>query len=161
MAHVAGLPAQDQTVLEQAQREIQAGVCSCVVIRGGAVLWQGEGRGVKPIKQLYESAEGRALLAGALLADKIVGKAAAMLLVLAGVRYAYGETMSQAALDYLQERGIPCGYGRLVPFIQNRDGSGLCPMEQAVLAIEEPKAGYEAIVKTIKRLMAQPPKAGR
>lgn len=141
--------------LEKARQEIQGGGCTCVVIRDGDILWRGEGRGVAPIRRLYESGEGRALLAGALLADKIIGKAAAMLLVLAGVQAVFGETMSEAAKAYLDAAGLPCGYGRLVPYIQNRAGDGLCPIEQAVLPIEDPEAGYRAILQTIEKLMAK------
>lgn len=146
---------QPSEVQAQAVAEIESGRCSCVVVQGGQIVWQGEGRGVAPIKRLYESEDGKKLLKGAFLADKLLGKAAAMLLVLGGVAAAYGLTVSEAAYEYLQVHGVPCGCGRLVPYVKNREGSGLCPLEQAVLMIDDPKAGYAAIVGTIARLMAE------
>ncbi len=145
----------ENPALAQAVEEIRAGGCSCVLIRGGEIVFRGEGRGVAPIRRLYESEDGKALLKGALLADKILGKAAAMLLVLGGVQAAHGETVSEAALGYLSRRGIPCSYTRRVEAIKSRDGQGLCPIEQSVLGIESPEEGYRAITKTIAKLMAQ------
>ena len=48
------------------------------------------------------------------VADRIVGKAAAMFMVHLGVRSIRAETMSELALQFLQQRGVTCAYDRLV-----------------------------------------------
>ncbi len=84
-------------------------------------------------------------LRGFSAADKIVGKAAAMLFVCAGVTEVFAEVMSKAAVNYLNERGIACSHGVLTDKIINRKGDGLCPMELAVIDIEDEKLGFSAI----------------
>ena len=84
-------------------------------------------------------------LRGFSAADKIVGKAAAMLFVCAGVTEVFAEVTSKAAVNYLKERGIACSYGVLTDKIINRKGDGLCPMELAVMDIEDEKLGFSAI----------------
>lgn len=86
-------------------------------------------------------------LTGAFVADKIVGKAAAMLLIRGGTLEVYAETISRPALETLQKKHVICVYENLVDFIQNRDGTGLCPMEESVLNIDDPQAAYKILAK--------------
>ena len=59
-------------------------------------------------------------LQGAVIADKIVGKAAATLMILGNARRIYADVVSQPALDLLQDTNIRIDFGQLVPFIKNR-----------------------------------------
>ena len=86
-------------------------------------------------------------LRGFSAADKIVGKAAALLFVLAEVSKVYGEVMSKAGLGVLRAHHIPCAYGTLTPYIVNRQGTGMCPMEETVQTIDDPKAAFDALLK--------------
>lgn len=138
--------------LAGAIRQIDGGTCSCVLLRQGKTLYTGEGRGVKPLIAVLESQP--ELLRGAVLVDKIIGKAAAMIAVLGGVERVAAVTMSTAAKEYLERRRIPAEARRLVDKITDRTGSGLCPLETSVLSIEDPEAGYRALKETIRRLMA-------
>lgn len=60
-------------------------------------------------------------LVGYTVADKIVGKAAAMLLVKLGVSAVYGEVASVGGVEFLRAHGVEVSYGSLVPYIVNRD----------------------------------------
>lgn len=68
-------------------------------------------------------------LRGASLADKVVGKAAASLMALAGVKEVYAEVISQPGLDMLRGANVGVSYAKLVDHIVNRTGTGLCPLE--------------------------------
>lgn len=70
------------------------------------------------------------LLKGASIADKIVGKAAAALMILGKVNEIYADVISSPALFLLHEANIKVGFGREIPFIQNRDQTDWCPMEK-------------------------------
>ncbi|MBQ1327343.1 MAG: DUF1893 domain-containing protein [Eubacterium sp.] len=48
------------------------------------------------------------------VADKMVGKAAAMLFVKAGIKNVYGRVMSNAGFDYLMRHDVDASYGTLV-----------------------------------------------
>jgi hypothetical protein len=69
-------------------------------------------------------------LQGALVADKVVGKAAAALLVLGRIQAIHADVISEPALRLLQNAQIKVYYGKTVSFILNRDQSGWCPLEK-------------------------------
>ena len=71
-------------------------------------------------------------LRGAKIADKVIGKAAAGLLVQGGVVEAYADVMSRLALPLLDEAGIPYRYGTLVDCIVIPEGDNRCPLERIV-----------------------------
>lgn len=108
-----------------------------------------DGRGVAPLLGVIAGGED---VSGASVADLIIGKAAAMLMKLLGVKSVYGEVMSAAGREYLTEHGITAEYGTLTESIRNRDGSGQCPMELAVKDISDPSAGLDAIKARLDRL---------
>ena len=106
---------------------------------GGELLTSDE-HGIRPpLLWLREKPE---ILRGADVADKVIGKAAALLFAYGGVRSVWAARMSEAARDFLQAAGIIIDYDELVPAILNRDGTGLCPMEQKVIGIDEPEEAF-------------------
>lgn len=122
--------------LERA-KQMLPGHTLCLV-KGEAVLTFG-GRGIAPMMGLLK--EGKDLT-GYSAADKVVGKAAAMLFFKAHIKELYAETISKAAADFLQEKGLPFSYGRMTERIVNREGTGWCPMESAVLTTDDAEVGY-------------------
>ena len=91
-------------------------------------------------------------LKGFSAADRIVGKAAAFLFVLAGVRAVYGETMTREAKAYLESMGIPTEARTLTEHIVNRAGDGPCPMERAVKNCTDPRQALVKIKETLQIL---------
>lgn len=89
------------------------------------------------------------LLDGAYVADRVIGKAAAMLMALGKVKEAFAVTISQPAVEVFQKHEIPYSYSCIVDYIKNREGTGLCPMEQAVLNIDMPCLAHQAIIKRL------------
>ena len=71
-----------------------------------------------------------AFLNGAYVADKIVGKAAAALMISGGVKKLYTNIISSLALDLLNDTDMEVSYKNQVPFIVNRDQSDWCPLEK-------------------------------
>jgi len=123
---------------------------SVVLCRGAERIISDE-RGVKPLVMLLDSdADCRGFSA----ADKIVGKAAAMLFSLLGVSGVYAAVMSEAGKAYLDSKGIKSEYGALVPEIINRAGTGRCPMEQAVSETDDAREGFARIKERIAQLRA-------
>ena len=75
-----------------------------------------------------------------------------MLLILGGVRAAYGEVMSAGAKALLEAHGIAVRYGVLTERIINRNGDGPCPMEQATAALTDPAAAPGVLREALDRL---------
>ena len=86
------------------------------------------------------------------IADKVVGKAAA-LCVLGKAEAVFGSVMSDGAVKVFEKHQIPYEFETRVQHIENRTKDGMCPMEETVQLIEEPEEAFEALEKTIARLM--------
>lgn len=101
--------------------------CSVVIRSQGQerCYWK---RGVADLLQLLTQ-EPEVLL-DAQLADKVVGKGAAALMVLGQVRQVYAHVISQPALQLMQTTGIEVQYGQCVEHIINRAGTDWCPVEK-------------------------------
>jgi hypothetical protein len=138
-------------LISEARRLIKSGEVSCVVIREGAIIHTADGRGVKPLLELYNNEPEK--LKDSCVVDKIIGKAAAMILILGGSASVFGEVMSVSARDYLTKRGIRHNFGRCVDVITARDKTGICPIEKSVLTVDDPKEGIVNITQTVNRLM--------
>ena len=106
---------------------------------GGGERIVSDARGISPMLDLL--AEGRDL-SGMSAADRIVGKAAALLFVLAGIREVYAEVLSEGGAAVLRAHGIPYSCGVLAEHIVNRRGDGICPMEEAVSGISDPEKAF-------------------
>ena len=119
-----------------------------MVIKGGVIVRTEYGRGIGPMMKLYESG----ILKDAFVVDKIVGKAAAMIMTLGGVKSCYGITVSRSAEKWLKKSGIPLEYENLIDSIRNRTGDGICPMEQTVAEIENVDDALCALKDKIKEL---------
>lgn len=131
-----------QTDVELAKEFLQKYNYSLVVVKED-VLFVSRKPGILPIVNLCN--EQLHKYYGASLADKVIGKAAALLLAETGVKEVYAQTISIAALPVLKQYGITYSYGELVPAIQNRLGDDLCPMEKLCADIESPTEAMEAI----------------
>lgn len=103
-------------------------------------------RGIAPTLTLLRQGKD---LRGYSVADKIVGRAAAMLFVKAGIVSVYAVTLSQGAKALLESHKIPTQYETLTQKIINRRGDGICPMEKAVEDIgdDEIDAGAEKLMQ--------------
>ena len=85
-------------------------------------------------------------LKGALIADKVVGKGAAALMILGGIKELYTDVVSSNAMDLFQTSDVKVDFVQEVPFIWNRDHTGWCPVE--TMCSEEESA--EAILQLIR-----------
>ena len=102
-----------------------------------------EEKGIRPMILWLE--DDPDFLRGASVADKIVGRAAAMIMVYAGVKEVYASVISNGAIELLKEAGISVIYSMPAIAISNRRGDGICPMERAVAPIREPEKAYELL----------------
>ena len=128
---------------------LHSSACSCVVRNKGRVE-RYYNRGVKDLYTLY-TADSQ-LLSGADVADKVVGRAAATLMILGGVRRVYADTISQLALELFAQNNVEISYNQVVPHIINRAKTDLCPLERATKdleSLEDIFAAIEAFVSSL------------
>lgn len=138
----------DKKALAAAVAQIKTDEAACVVLRDGAVVKTASGRGIAPILGLFD--EG--VLAGATVVDKIVGKAAAMVMTAGGVTACYALTVSKTALSWFRAHDVAVEYDTCVDVIINRAGDGPCPMEQTVKDIDSEDEALSALRYKIEEL---------
>lgn len=133
---------------EKALGILDARELTCVVCRDELVYVATE-RGVKPLLNWLDNGPE---LTGFCAADKVVGRGAAFLYCLLGIREVYAHIMSRPAAQVLERHGIAFQAGKLVDGIINRRGTGPCPFEDAVLEIQEPQDALTAIRNKLKQM---------
>ena len=106
---------------------LHAGGYSLVVSNGGSAF-AFVGRGVSDLFRLLS--EQPELLRGATAADKVVGKGAAALMAIGGIKELYADVISESAYEMLTRAGIKVAYGQKVAYIINRTHTDRCPLEK-------------------------------
>lgn len=79
-------------------------------------------------------------LQGASIADKVVGKGAAALMILGGIKELYTDIVSSKALELFRQSAVKVDFKQEVPFIWNRDHTGWCPVETMCSEVETAEA---------------------
>ncbi len=108
-------------------------------------------RGIAPILELMN--DDAKLLKDAIVADKVIGKAAALLLIYGKVKHIHAVVISELAIDILNQYKVSFTYDQKVPYIINRTKTDMCPMEHCVLEINDPEYAYEALKEAVVKLM--------
>lgn len=137
----------NKDLLEAKKRLIEGGY-TCVVMKNEQICTSTE-RGVKPLLAWLDDGVD---LQGYSAADKVIGKGAAMLYVLLGVKEIYTTVISKPAKSILEQYGIEVSYDQCVEGIRNRTNTGLCPMEEAVKGIHDPKEALQVMCEKMKSM---------
>ena len=113
-------------------------------------VYTSQERGVKPLLHLLTEKKG--FLKGASVADKVIGKAAALLMVLGEIKEVHTLIISEPAIKVFEKYNISCFYDKKVDRIINRTGDGLCPMETLCLDVDNPAEAFQKIIEKISKM---------
>lgn len=97
------------------------------IVKDGKLVFSSYERGIKPLYTAVEQLKDE--LEGSSVADKVTGKAAAMLCKYANIKELNTKLISENAINVFKETTIIYEYGESAPFIKNRDETGMCPVE--------------------------------
>lgn len=136
------------TNLTKARELLDRGSYTCVVCRDDTVF-TATTRGVAPLLAWLEDGTE---LSGFSAADRVVGRGAAFLYCLLGVREVYAKVMSKPAAQVLAAHGIHADAEMFTEGIINRAGTGPCPFEAAVMDIQDAREALTAIRAKRKEL---------
>lgn len=109
---------------------------SFVLVNGDNMIISEE-RGIIPMYNAVT--ENRKLTKDASVADKVIGKAAALLAVYGKIKYIFTELITFKAIKICKKYGITIEYDKAVSAIQNRDKTGDCPMEKLSDGVADPE----------------------
>lgn len=122
--------------IEIAKELLQKEDYTLIVVKSGEVLFTSKDKGIKPMYRLVKDMKERSI--GASIADKVIGRGAALLSAYLGVKEIYGEVMSKEGVEVLQKSNIDYSFSTLCDYIKNRDKTGLCPIERLSLDKTDP-----------------------
>ena len=91
-------------------------------------------RGIQDLLQLISEQPER--LDGAVAADKVIGKSAAAIMIVGGVKEVHTNLICTPARELFEKEGVLVFATEEVPMILNRDKSGMCPMDTQIANIE-------------------------
>lgn len=122
--------ADNPTTMQELIDILHREACSLVVRSADGQLTTYNKPGVRDLIWLLDNEPQR--LRGAHIADKVIGKAAAALLLRGGVVEAYADVLSRKALLLLDGSGLAYTCGQQVAAIVIPEGDSRCPLEQIV-----------------------------
>jgi hypothetical protein len=105
---------------------------SFVLIRGGQIVFRSKSERLKPL--ICSINKHKKEMRGATVFDKVIGRAAAILLSYSKVKEVWTPIISRGGKNILQKNKIKTEYKREVENIMNQKGDDLCPMEKMSLA---------------------------
>ena len=91
-----------------------------------------------------------AAVSGAVIADRVIGRGAALLLVKGNISQVYAMTMSTGARKVLCDAGVSVQCENEVEYIINRSGTGMCPIEKVTLGTDDPEEAVGLIKSFLK-----------
>lgn len=121
---------------------------SLALLEGERLIYSARGGGLRPLWDALEKFQGKS---GLILHDKVMGLAAARLIVCSGViAEIITQVVSWPAKQFLQNDGIKLTASDVVPNILTQDKSTVCPGEVIALNTNDPDVFLEKIRALMK-----------
>lgn len=114
-----------------------------VVVKNGEIVFKSLDKGIKPMYIL--ATEMYNIVSGASLADRVIGKGAALLCGHIKIKEVYTDLISESGIKILNNYNIPFTMGETCPYIKNRDKTGYCPIEIISRELNDPGLLLEKI----------------
>jgi len=99
-----------------------------VLIKNGKIIYRSKKERLLPLLFCLKNNPGR--LKNAVVFDKIVGRAAALLMIYGKIKSVMTPTISRSAVKELEKHKIKVEYKTITGKIMNKAGDDLCPMEK-------------------------------
>ena len=128
------------TDLNFAKNRLNQKNLSLVIVNNGKVLFETESHGIgallKAINELGDNVKASSV------ADRIVGRAAALLFTFSGVKAVFAVIASDGGIEVLAENNVLCMYEKRVANILNFKKTDVCPFEKLVANLSDPEKAY-------------------
>ncbi len=129
--------------LEIAKTELLEEDLTLAIVKDGAVLYSSKSRRISGFLEAIEQCGEN--LNGASVADRVMGKAVALLSAYAGVKAVYAAVLSRKAMAVLKKNGVDMHWKELVENVLNEEKTGTCPLERAAAEIQNPQEAYRIL----------------
>ena len=116
-------------IIEKVKGILYEKKASLVVYKNGEIH-EYYNHGIKDLREILSKDENA--LKGAVVADTTVGKAAGAIMIKAEVKEIFADKISKLVIPLLEKYNVKYEYREIVDYIQNKDKTGMCPMEEKV-----------------------------
>ena len=113
---------------------------SFVVAKNGEIIFRGKANGIVDFLTAIRSLGKE--LDGSSVADRIVGKASAMLVIKSKIKKVYAKLMSEYAITILKQNNISFVCEKKTEVILNRARTSICPFENMAIQSNNPEEAY-------------------
>ncbi len=115
-----------------------------MIFRGDELVFSSSGRGIAPLIEAIDTV-GRENLSGVVTADRVVGKAAALLNLYMGATEVHAGVISGGAKALLSEHGVQYQFLEDTDVVKAKDGVVFCPFEKLVWDVSDPEEAHALI----------------
>ncbi len=129
--------------LDIAKTELVEEDLTLAIVKNGAVLYSSRSHRISGFLEAIEHCGEN--LNGASVADRVMGKAVALLCAYAGVKEVYAAVLSRKAMNVLKQNGVDMHWNELVENVLNEEKTGTCPLERAAAEIQNPQEAYRIL----------------
>lgn len=117
------------------------------IVKKDKCIYKSKKRGIYPL--YIAVTEIKDELDGASVADRVIGRGAAQLYAYTEVKHVYARMISDGTEEIFKDCSIDYEAELTVPYIKNRDKTGMCPIE----TISDESENFEELLKKIKEFL--------
>jgi hypothetical protein len=136
--------------LKIAKKTLYHNDLTLAIVKDGTVLFQTDAHRISGF--LHAIDQFGLELQGATVADRVAGKALALLCVYAGIKQVYAEVLSKKAEDFFRQNNVWFEWKELVDNVLDMNKTGICPFEKVAADISDPKESYVAFKALLERM---------
>jgi len=129
------------TDVEIAKNELYEENLTLAIVKNGELLYSTESHRISGFLDALDKCAER--LQGASLADRVIGKAIALLCIRAKIKEVYAAVLSRKAQTIFKQHKIVCHWNKLVENILDTTKKDMCPFEKAAEEISDPEKAYK------------------
>ncbi len=133
----------DMQNLQAAKKRLLEKSLTLSILKDGEVIFEDASHGISGFLEAIEKLGSK--LEGSSVADRVVGKAIALLCVYAEVEKVYAVTLSKEAKSVFEKHAVYHEWKNLVENILATDEKGICPFEKLAKEISDPKEAYRKL----------------
>jgi len=136
--------------LELAKKQLYDKQLTLAIVKNEHVIYETDAHRISGFMRAIDTLGSQ--LCGASMADKVAGKALALLCVYAGIREVYAEVLSKKAQEIFNQNQVTCQWLQIVDNVLDLNKTGVCPFEKAAAVITNPVDSYEVFKALLEKM---------
>jgi len=129
--------------LELAEHGLKQKNLDLVLAKNGRIIFENGSQGIRGLLHAIEKLGKESI--GSSVADRIVGRAAAMLCAYFKAASVFAVTISEEGMKVLEDNKVFYRFENRVPNILNQEGTDICPFEKLVMDFTKPEEAYKKL----------------